>query len=178
MLFSGGLIPSFIVNTQLLGLDDTMWIYLLLPLASAWFIIILRTFFQQLPFEMIEAAKIDGAGEMRILMSIILPLSKPVLATIALFSLLNRWNEWMITLIYIRNEDLFTLQFILQRILMQAEFAREMLNLPGMMFDVRTLPTLSMRYAMTVVAAGPMLIVFPFFQKYFAKGLTIGSVKG
>ena len=179
MLFSGGLIPSFIMNTRVLRLDDTMWIYLLLPLANAFYIIIMRTFFQQLPVELIESAKMDGAGELRIFFTIILPLSKPVIATIGLFCLLDRWNEWMITLIYIRSENLFTLQFILQRLLLQAEFARNfMLNLPGSMVDLRALPTLSMRYAMTVIAAGPMLLVFPFFQKYFTKGLIIGAVKG
>jgi ABC-type glycerol-3-phosphate transport system permease component len=108
MLFSGGLIPSYIVNTQYLKLDDTIWIYLLSGLCSAWYIIIMRTFFQQLPVELIESAKIDGAGEMRIFFTIIAPLSKPVLATIALFCLLGKWNEWMLTLIYIRNEKLYT----------------------------------------------------------------------
>ncbi|MCL2704248.1 MAG: carbohydrate ABC transporter permease [Defluviitaleaceae bacterium] len=179
LLFSGGLIPSYIMNTQILKLDDTIWIYLLLHLANAWHIIIIRTFFQQLPYELIESAKMDGAKELRIFFAIIVPLSKPVLATIALFVLLGRWNEWMITLVYIRSERLYTLQFILQRLLLQAEFARSyMLNVPGIMIDSRALPTLSMRYAMTVIAAGPMLLVFPFFQKYFTRGLTIGAIKG
>lgn len=141
----------------------------------------MRTFFQQLPSELVESSKIDGAGELRIFFTIIVPLSKPVFATIALFVLLERWNEWIITLLYIRNENLFTLQFILQRILGEAEFVRDFLaNFPGAahMIDTRAVPTLSMRYAMTVLAAGPMLVVFPFFQKYFTRGLTIGAVKG
>jgi len=181
MLFYGGLIPSFIINTQVLGLMDSIWAYLLIHLASPFFIIIMRTFFQQLPSELVESAKIDGAGELRIFFTIIVPLSKPVFATIALFVLLERWNEWIITLLYIRNENLFTLQFILQRILGEAEFVRDFLaNFPGAahMIDTQAVPTLSMRYAMTVLAAGPMLVVFPFFQKYFTKGLTIGAVKG
>jgi len=181
MLFSGGLIPSYIVNTQYLKLNDTIWIYLLAPLCSAWFIIIMRTFFQQIPVELVESAKIDGAGEFRIFFTIIVPLSKPVIATISLFCLLNRWNEWMITLIYILDDRLFTLQYLLQRLLMQAEFIKNfVVNFPGSshLIDSRSLPTLSMRYAMTVLAAGPMLVVFPFFQKYFTKGLTIGAVKG
>jgi len=181
MLFSGGLIPSFIINTQVLGLMDSVWAYLLINLASPFFIIIMRTFFQQLPPDLVESAKIDGAGELRIFFTIIVPLSKPVFATIALFVLLERWNEWIITLLYIRNENLFTLQFLLQRILGEAEFVRNFLaNFPGVahMIDTSAIPTLSMRYAMTVLAAGPMLVVFPFFQKYFTKGLTIGAVKG
>ena len=181
MLFSGGLIPSFIINTQVLGLRNTMWIYLLLPLANAFHIIVMRTFFAQLPTELVETAKIDGAGEFRIFFTIILPLSKPVIATISLFILLGRWNEWMITLIYITDDRLFTLQFLLQRILGEAEFIRNFLvNFPGAahMIDTRNMPSLSLRYAMTVIAAGPMLVVFPFFQKYFSKGLTIGAVKG
>ncbi|MCL2377544.1 MAG: carbohydrate ABC transporter permease [Defluviitaleaceae bacterium] len=181
MIFSGGLIPSFIVNTQVLGLQNSFWIYILLHLCSAFFIIIMRTFFQQLPVELVESAKIDGAGEFRIFFTIIAPLSKPVFATIALFVLLQRWNEWMITLIYITDDNLFTLQFILQRILGEAEFIRTfMVNFPGAahMIDARAVPTLSMRYAMTVLAAGPMLVIFPFFQKYFTKGLTVGAVKG
>ncbi|MCL2379148.1 MAG: carbohydrate ABC transporter permease [Defluviitaleaceae bacterium] len=181
MLFNGGLIPSFIINTQVLGLMDSMWAYLLINLASPFFIIIMRTFFQQLPSELVESAKIDGAGELRIFFTIILPLSKPVFATIALFVLLERWNEWVITLLYIRNEDLFTLQFLLQRILGEAEFIRNFLStFPGAahLIDTSAIPTLSMRYAMTVLAAGPMLVVFPFFQKYFSKGLTVGAVKG
>jgi len=181
MLFTGGLIPTFIINTQVLGLRDTLWAYLLINLASPFFIIIMRTFFQQLPSELIESAKIDGAGELRVFFTIIAPLSKPVFATIALFVLLERWNEWIITLLYIRNENLFTLQFILQRILNEAEFVRDFLStFPGVshLIDTRNVPTLSMRYAMTVLAAGPMLVVFPFFQKYFTKGLTVGAVKG
>jgi len=181
MLFNGGLIPSYIVNTQILKLNDSVWIYLLLPLANAFHIIIMRTFFQQIPGELVESAKIDGAGELRIFFTIIAPLSKPVIATISLFSLLNRWNEWFITLVYILDQNLFTLQYLLQQILQQAEFVRSfILNFPGAsgQINLSQVPTLSMRYAMTVMAAGPMLVIFPFFQKYFTRGLTVGAVKG
>jgi len=181
MLFSGGLIPSYMFNTQVLGLRNSVWILLLLPLCNAWFIIIMRTFFQQIPSEIIESAKIDGAGELRIFFTIITPLSKPVFATIALFCLLGRWNEWFIVLIYITESKLYTLQFLLQRILLEVDFVRNfVVNVPGIhhMINLRELPSLSLRYAMTVLAAGPMLLVFPFFQRYFTKGLTIGSVKG
>jgi len=181
MLFSGGLIPSYIVNTQLLGLGNSLWIYLLPSLANAWHIIIIRTFFQSIPVSLIESAKMDGAKELRLLFSVILPLSTPVLATISLLCLLAKWNEWMVTLIYITDNRLYTLQFMLNRILLEAEFVKNfILSVPGAskMIDAKKVPTLSMRYAMTLLAAGPMLVIFPFFQKYFTKGLTIGAVKG
>lgn len=180
MLFGGGLIPSYILNTQYYGLGNTVWIYIVPALVSAWPIIIFRTFFQGLPESLPESAKIDGANELRIYFQIILPISKPVMATMALFGLIDRWNDWFTALIYVRNQDLFTLQYLLQRILMDVEFVRSMAeNLPNnISLDSIEIPTESMRYAMLIVAAGPMLVVFPFFQKYFARGLTIGAVKG
>lgn len=180
LLFGGGLIPTYILVTQYLQLGNTVWVYIFPALCNAFYIIILRTFFQALPEEMIESAKVDGASEFRIFFQLIMPLSKPVLATIALFTLLARWNDWFTALIYIRDQDLYTLQFLLQRILMEAEFISNMAaDLPaGMDINDFETPTETMRYAMAIVAAGPLLLVFPFFQKYFARGLTIGSVKG
>jgi len=137
-----------------------------------------------IPDSVIESAKIDGASEFRIFLQMILPLSKPALATIALFVLLGRWNDWMTTLYFIRDSRLFTLQFLLQSVLRDLEFARDMARDMvmvggvvggGTLFDP---PTESMRFALVVVTSGPMLVIFPFFQKYFAKGLTVGAVKG
>ena len=180
MLFSGGLIPIYILNTRVLGIGNTVWIYILPSLASAFYIIIFRTFFQGLPTSLRESARIDGAGELVIYLRIILPLSKPVLATIAFFVVLDRWNDWYTSLIYIRNPALYTLQFLLQRILMQAQFIRDMARQFPEYFKASQmkLPLEGIRFAMVVVAAGPMLVIFPFFQKYFVKGLTIGAIKG
>lgn len=181
MLFGGGLIPTYILNTQYLHLGNTAAIYILPTLANAFHIIILRTFFQGIPYALAESAKMDGARELSIFFRIILPLSKPVLATIALFNLLDRWNDWFTSLIYVNNEKLYTLQYLLQKILMDVEFVKSMArDAPPGMFSGSSLdiPTESMKFAMCIVAAGPMLLVFPFFQKYFAKGLTIGAVKG
>ena len=181
MLFSGGLIPSYILITKYLKLGNSIWVYILPALASPWHIIIIRTFFQGLPDSLSEAAKIDGAKELTIFFKIIIPLSKPVLATIALFTLLGRWNDWMTSLIYIRNENLYTLQYLLQRILRDIEFVNNMANSAASAstnLNSYELPIESMKFAMCVVAAGPMLVVFPFFQKYFARGLTVGAVKG
>ncbi|WP_020619620.1 carbohydrate ABC transporter permease [Paenibacillus daejeonensis] len=180
MLFGGGLIPSYILITQYLNLGDTVWVYILPSLANAFHIIIFRTFFQGLPYAIIESAKMDGASEWRIYFQMILPLSKPVLATLGLLGVLARWNEWFTALIYIRSESLYTLQYLLQRILLEAEFIRQMASEAptGIDFGVFTVPTETVRFALAIVAAGPLLVIFPFFQKYFARGLTIGSVKG
>ena len=180
MLFGGGLIPNYIWNTQYLGLSNNVWVYILPGLANAWHIIIMRMFFQGLPVSLVDSGKIDGANEFKILVKIILPLSKPVLAVVALLTLLQKWNDWYTTLIYIREQELYTLQFLLQRILREAEFIKELSReiLAINMDNSRSVPTESIRFAMVIVAAGPMLVVFPFFQKYFARGLTIGAVKG
>lgn len=182
MLFSGGLIPSYILNTQYLHMKDTFWIYIFPGLANGFQIIVFRTFFQDLPPSLIESAKIDGASELRVFFQIIYPLSTPVLATIALFNVLDRWNVWYTTMIYINNQKLYTLQYLLQRILLEAEFIKNLTrDLPVTISQQHTAvgaPTESMKFAMCVVAAGPMLLIFPFFQKYFASGLTVGAVKG
>jgi putative aldouronate transport system permease protein len=180
MLFSGGLIPSYILNTQYLHIGNTVWIYIFPSLAAAYYIIIFRTFFQGLPAELRESAKLDGASEWIVYLRIILPLSKPVLATIALLVVLDRWNDFVTSLIYIRKPELYTLQFLLQRILMQAQFVRDMAKEFPQYFKASEtkLPVEGIRFAMVVVAAGPMLIVFPFFQKYFVRGLTLGALKG
>ncbi|MBP3361533.1 MAG: carbohydrate ABC transporter permease [Clostridia bacterium] len=182
MIFGGGLIPSYILITQYLGLKDSVWVYIFPSLANAWNIMVLKTFFKGIPISCIESSRIDGASEFRIFLQIILPLSKPALASIGLLTLLSRWNDWYTCLIYIESKNLFSLQFLLQKILMDAEFVNNMSrNLPGGMIDLQNLvkiPTESMRFAMCIIAAGPMLVIFPFFQKYFTRGLTIGSVKG
>ncbi len=177
MLFSGGLVPSYILCTKYLHLDNTIWIYILPGLVGAWDIFIMRTFFQGLPAGLVEAAKIDGASEFRIFFTIIIPLSTPVLASLGFMYLIGKWNDWNTALIYIRDTELYSLQYLLQRILREAEFIENMAK-QGQSVGDYTPPTETMRYAMAVLAAGPMMIIFPFFQKYFAQGLTIGSVKG
>ncbi len=180
MIFSGGLIPTYILMTQYLNLQNNILVYILPSLANGFQIIIIKTFFRGLPSSLVESAKIDGASEFRIFYKIVLPLSKPVLATIGLMVLLAKWNDWYTCLLYIRDKELYTLQYLLQKILMDAEFLYQMSKDSSIMFNANAIdrPTESMRFTMAVLAAGPMLVVFPFFQKYFAKGLTIGAVKG
>ena len=181
MLFSGGLVPTYIWITRYLHLGDTIWVYILPYLVNAFNVVVIRTFFQGLPVELTDAAKIDGASEMQTFFKIMLPLSKPVIATIALLTLLSRWNDWNTALLYIKSSDLYSLQYLLQKILREVEFIQNMAEsspVAGIDMDTSQLPSETMRFAMCMVAAGPMLIVFPFFQKYFAKGLTVGAVKG
>jgi len=180
MLFSGGLIPSYIVNTRYLHLSNSFWVYIFPQLASAYYILIMRTFFRSLPASLMEAAKIDGAGELKIMWKVALPLSKPILATVSLLLLLAKWNDWNTTLIYITDEKLYTLQYLLQKIIREDQFIQQMSENSNLLIDLsgsKSAPIESMRFAMAVIAAGPMLVVFPFFQKYFTRGLTIGAVK-
>ena len=181
MLFSGGLVPSYILITKYLHLGNTILVYILPYLANAFHIIVIRTFFQGLPQATIESAKIDGASELQIFFKIIIPLSKPVIATVSLLTLLARWNDWNTALIYIRDKNLYSLQYLLQQILREAQFIKDMATsspVAGVTLDASSIPSETARFAMCIVAAGPMLVVFPFFQKYFAKGLTVGAVKG
>jgi putative aldouronate transport system permease protein len=182
MLFSGGMIPTYIIYTQWYGFADNYWVYILPGIAGgAWSTLVVRTFFKQLPESLFESAKIDGANELKCFFLIALPLSKPVFATIGFMALVGRWNEWLTSLLYIRDPDLFLLQFLLQRILREAEFmnnlmARPIPGLENIVISAR--PAETLRYAICVIAAGPMLVAFPFFQKYLSKGLTLGAIKG
>lgn len=181
MLFSGGLIPSYILMTRYLHLQDNIWVYILPNLANAFHIIVIRSFFQGLPPSLMESAKMDGASEIQVFTKIVLPLSKPVIATVALLNLLARWNDWYTALLYVRNKQLYSLQYLLQQILREVQFVKDMAEsspVAGISINLSNLPSETMRFAMCIVAAGPMLVIFPFFQKYFAKGLTVGAVKG
>ena len=181
MLFSGGLIPHYIINTKYLNLTNSFWVYIFPALANAYHILIMRTFFKGLPASLTEAAKIDGASEFTIFRVIVLPLSKPVLATVSLLTLLAKWNDWQTSLLYIMDTDKFSLQYLLQKILREAQFLQSMAEEGNLIISenyAKTKPVESMRFAMAILAAGPMMVVFPFFQTYFTKGLTIGAVKG
>jgi putative aldouronate transport system permease protein len=161
-----------------LHLKNTIWVLILPYLAVPWFILLLRSFMQKIPHSIIESCMMDGASEFRIFTQIILPLAKPGLATVALFSLLQYWNDWWLSLLYIDQENLVPLQYMLYRMMNNIEFLTHSSNAlpPGV--SVSQLPSESARMAMAILAAGPMLAVFPFFQKHFVRGLTVGAVKG
>lgn len=180
MLFNGGLVPSYILITQWLGLKDSIWALILPLVTSGWYIILMRGFFQSVPGAMIESARIDGASEFKTFFQIVLPVSKPVLATISIFYVLAYWNDWYLSLLYATDESLYKLQYLLMQILKKAEFLNSEAGklLQGTGVEQMEAPTLNVRMAVCVLAAGPVLVIFPFFQKYFVKGITVGSVKG
>ncbi|WP_062108946.1 carbohydrate ABC transporter permease [Bacillus niameyensis] len=179
MLFSGGLVPGYIVATQFLHIKDTIWA-LILPLSmNAFYIIIMRTFFiRSVPESILESARIDGASEWRTFFQIVFPLSLPGIATIALFSTLGYWNDWFNALLYIENPNLVPLQSLLMKIEANLEYMRQNVEISQMqssLFD--TIPADAAKMAMVVIATLPIAVSYPFFQKYFISGLTIGGVK-
>lgn len=182
MLYGAGMIPRYLVYAQMYHITNTYWVYILPSIScGAWNILVYRTFFKGLPESLFESARLDGAGELTAFMKIAVPLSKPVFASIGFMTLVGSWNNYTTSMIYIRNEKLYTLQYLLQRIIKEADFLKALAAETGDMAKIEivaNVPTENLKFALCVVAAGPMLLVFPFFQKYFSKGLTIGAVKG
>ncbi|MDD3931698.1 MAG: carbohydrate ABC transporter permease [Eubacteriales bacterium] len=182
MLFSGGLVPSYILNVRYLRINDTVWIFLLPSLVNAFYTIILRTFIQTtIPETLFEAARIDGAGHFRVFTSIVLPLFKTGIATVGLFNVVTRWNDWFIGMLYIRNPKLIPLQTMLTKIQDSIEFIKQNASIAGTPDGIallRTLPDENLRMACTIVVILPILLAYPFFQRFFVRGLTVGSIKG
>ncbi|RAI96833.1 carbohydrate ABC transporter membrane protein 2 (CUT1 family) [Paenibacillus pabuli] len=179
MLFNGGMIPTYMVVSQLLHLKDSIWA-LVLPLAmNAFYIMILRTFYStSVPDAVIESAKIDGAGEFYTFMKIVIPLSLPGLATIGLFSTLGYWNDWFNALLYIDNPNLVPLQSMLMRIESSIQFIQQnSANSSMSLAAMQSIPQDTSRMAMVVLATLPIIFAYPFFQRYFVQGLTVGAVK-
>lgn len=178
-MFSGGLIPTYILITRDLNLSNNIWVMILPSLAAPWNMFILRTNFMAVPEAIIESAKIDGVNEFYIYSRIMLPLCKPALATIGLFMTLGFWNDWWLCLLYIDKANLANLQYLLYKMMASVSFMTSQNSMKiGINLDTSKLPNESMRMAMVVLAAGPMLFGFSFFQKYFVQGLTVGSIKG
>lgn len=179
MIFNGGLLSTYVVNTQVLGMKNTYWA-LIFPLAcSSFYVIIMRTFFQTtVPDEIIESGKMDGASQLRIFLQLVLPISLPALATIALFLTFAYWNDWYQASLYIESSqhDLFPLQYVLVNIEKNIQYLAN--NDMAMSANTNALPSETMRMAIVVIAVVPIMFSYPFFQKYFISGLTIGAVKG
>ncbi|MCI9625650.1 MAG: carbohydrate ABC transporter permease [Clostridia bacterium] len=179
MLFNGGMVASYIVNIQVLHLGNTIWIMILPLLFNAWNVVIMRTFIQtSVPKAVIESAKIDGATEWRVFFKIVMPMSVPGIASVSFFILLAIWNDWNLPLLYITNDKLYNLQFLLQRIMKSIEIIKNNPEYAQAAKTMTAIPTESARMALCFVALGPILIAYPFFQKYFIQGITVGSVKG
>ena len=180
MVFGGGLAASYVVNTQILKLTDTVWA-LVLPLAvSSWYCTISRTFFKStIPDSIIESAKIDGASQMTLFFKIVLPISKPVLATIGLFLAFGYWNDWFQSRLYITSDSLLSLQATLNKMQDNLNYLTKNPVAAMTASDLqRAMPKESVRMAIAFVVAVPIACIYPFFQKYFISGLTVGAVKG
>jgi putative aldouronate transport system permease protein len=178
LLFNGGLLPWYLVYTRMLSIQDTLLALIIPGLLNGFNVLVMRTFFvNSIPPSLIEAAQIDGASEFRIYFRMILPLSLPVLATIGLLVTITYWNDWFTSLVFINNPELYSLQYFLNKTLLNIQFLSRVASNPYTE-QVNRPPLESIRMAMAIVAIGPMVLVFPFLQKYFVKGLTIGSVKG
>jgi len=180
MLFNGGLVPTYMIYSNVLGWSDTIFILIFPLLVTPMYVIIMKTFFStSIPDSLVEAAKIDGAGEWRIFLSIILRLSTPALATIGLFNTLHYWNDWFTALMYINDDKLIPLQFLLYRVQSTLEYLIQISSQSGQgAMTIADLPGQSARMALCIVTIGPIILAFPFFQKYLVKGLTIGAIKG
>ncbi len=174
LLFSGGLVPSYILITQYLHLQNTLWALILPHLVNPWSVLILRTFFRDLPEEIVDAARIDGADDWRMFFQIAIPLCTPGLATIGLFTMLWFWNDWFTALLYIDNRNLYPIQYLLYVITKNVEILQvvqtQLINIQP--------PLLPARMAMAVIAIGPIAFAYLFVQRYFIRGIRLGSIKG
>ncbi len=180
MLFNGGLVSFYLVMTKFLGLKNSIWALILPMCMNTFYIIILRTFFKtSVPEAIIESAKIDGASELRIFFQIVLPISLPGIATIALFLTLGYWNDWFNAMLFIDKDSLVPLQYLLMRIENSVEFLAQNAGKLGatQAEAAAKLPKETAKMAMVVLATAPIIFAYPFFQKYFVNGLTIGAVK-
>lgn len=180
MYFSGGLIPSFLLIRSL-GLMDSFWVFIIPGLVSVWNMIIFKTFFQGLPGGLEESAKIDGCGNWGTFFRIVLPLSGPVIATLSLFTAVNHWNDWFLPSIYINNENLMPIQTMLKQILNTNIVSDQIGNLDsaaqGQLQKMQTVSSKSLSMATMMIATLPIIMVYPFVQKYFVKGVLVGSLK-
>ena len=178
MLFNGGLVPTYLVYTNIVNVKDSFW-GLVVPylLFNPFLVIMMRTYFtSSIPNEVLEAARIDGASEVRCLTSVVVPMSKPIIATVALMTLIAYWNNWTNGIYFLTTRtDLYGIQNYLNDVMNKAAFLQSHTN--GMI-SARDIPNVGVRMAVAVVAVVPLLILYPFFQKYFVKGVTLGSVKG
>ncbi|MDF2988326.1 MAG: binding-protein-dependent transport system inner rane component [Eubacterium sp.] len=180
MIFGGGLVPWYIVYTTVIPIKNSIWIMIIPYLMNAWYVIIMRTFYKTTIHEsIIESAKIDGAGEFRTFFVIVLPLCRAGLATIGLFCTLNYWNDWYLPLVFVNNAKLYNIQYYMYQTLLSIQFlATSSTSFSQAGKAIGDLPTEGARMAIAVLSIGPIILAYPFFQRYFVKGLTVGAVKG
>jgi len=181
LLFNGGLVPTFMVYTRILNIRDTIWA-LIVPtfLMSPFLVIMVRNYFRSsIPEEIMEAAKLDGASEVATLLKIVLPISKPIIGTVGLMAGIAYWNDWTNGLYYlVRRTDLYNIQNVLTNMMNNVQFLRTSAVMQGVNIELGALPSVSIRMAIAVVGLVPVMIVYPFIQKSFIKGIVIGGIKG
>lgn len=175
-IFGGGLVPWYIFLVKYLHFKNSMLAMIIPILINVTYMLIMKSYMRAIPDAVYESAKLDGAGDFRIYLQISLPLSKAALATVGLFTALNYWNDWYNAMLFIDNEKLYPLQYFLHNMLSKADFLVMIASQSGI--PAVDMPTEPMKLAMTVVATGPIILLYPFLQKYFVKGVTIGAVKG
>ena len=180
-LFSGGLVPYYLLITKTLGWKNS-YLALLFPLLfSVYNLLIMKSYIMNLPDSLIEAAKIDGCGEVRILFQIVMPLIKPALATVGLFIALAYWNDWYNAMLYVDKEEMYPLQYFLYQQVNNIETYKKMIAnnaVSSAVVNAMSLPTQTLKMALTIVVTGPIVLAYPFVQRYFVQGITIGAVKG
>ena len=177
LLFNGGMVPSYIMISKYYHLKDTIFALILPYIVIPWHVFLMKGFFADIPMSLIDAAKIDGASEFCVFFKIITPISKPAFATIGLLTAFTYWNDWWLSMLYIDDAKLTSLQYYLYRIMNNIQFLTTSMQAGNISIDLSNMPNETARMALCLLAAGPMLVIFPFFQKYFVKGLTVGAVK-
>ncbi|MDR1639515.1 MAG: carbohydrate ABC transporter permease [Clostridiales bacterium] len=179
MLFNGGLVPNYLLISRFLHLRDNILVLIIPAALNAYNVFLMRNYFATIPPSLAESARIDGATDITIFAKIILPLAKPILATIALFASMGYWNEWYRVLLYIDNRKLFTLQFLIMRLQQQVDFLTSNLNASARAaLGNLTIPTIGIRLATAMISIGPIVLLYPILQRYFISGIMVGSVKG
>ena len=177
MLFSGGLVPFYILITNYLSLYNSIWVYIIPYLLNPWNMFLMRNFFNDIPEELFESARIEGARELTILLRIVFPISLPALATIGLFYAIAYWSTWVPAMLFINNTHLYTLQYIIQEIIRNITMAQT-IAVNGAPVGTPIAPSDTVRLATAVVTIGPIVLLYPFLQKYFVSGLRVGAIKG
>lgn len=179
MLFNGGMVPWYLVCTQYLHLKDTIWALILPSVVSAWYIFLIRNYFTGVPEELWESAKLDGASEFKVFSKIYLPLATPVIATVVLFAALGFWNDWWLGLMLIDDSTKQPLQMLLRTMISNIQFLQTMSQQSSeVQAMLASVPGDGVKMAMVVVTTGPIILLYPFVQKYFMKGIMVGAVKG
>lgn len=178
MLFNGGLVPTYLLYTSYLHMRDT-FLALIIPnlLVRAYYVILMRSYYKGIPEEVMEAAEMDGAGEFQIYLRVVLPMAKPIMATVALFTIIGYWNDWQNGLYYlIKRTDLYTIQNLLNRMISEIQYLSSS-ALPGASVDLSNFPSTAVRMAVAVIGILPIIILYPFIRRNFVSGITEGAVK-